>query len=43
MNYGFGAYEQKQDGFISFEEMSLKVLRGETLRNPAYKKEILGK
>lgn len=43
MAYGFGAYEQKQDGFISFEEMSLKVLRGETLRNPYTKKELLGK
>lgn len=43
MKYGFGAYEVKQDGFITFEEMSLKVLRNETLRNPYIQKELLGK
>lgn len=42
MGYGFGAYEQKQKGFISFEEMSVKMLRGETLNNPYIKKELLG-
>jgi copper chaperone NosL len=43
MKYGFGAYEVKQDGFITFDEMSLKVLRNETLRNPYIRKELLGK
>ena len=43
MRYGFGAYEVKQDGFITFDEMSLKVLRNETLRNPYIQKELLGK
>ncbi len=43
MGYGFGAYEIKQDSFISFEEMLLKVLRNEDLRNPYIKKELLGK
>lgn len=43
MGYGFGAYEIKQDGFISFDEMLLKVLRNEDLRNPYIKKELLGK
>jgi hypothetical protein len=43
MGYGFGAYENKQDGFISFEEVALKVLRNEDLRNPYIKKELLGK
>ena len=43
MRYGFGAYEIKQDGFITFEEMTLKVLRNETLRNPYIQKELLGK
>ena len=43
MRYGFGAYEVKQDGFISFEEMGLKMLRNEDLRNPYIKKELLGK
>lgn len=42
MGYGFGAYENKQDGFISFEEMGLKMLRNESLRNPYIKKELLG-
>ena len=27
MRYGFGAYEIKWDGFITFEEMTLKVLK----------------
>ena len=43
MRYGFGAYENKQNGFITFEEMSLRMLRGETMANPIYKKELLGK
>lgn len=43
MNYGFGAYEQNQDGFINYEEMTLKMLRGENLTNPYVKKELLGK
>ena len=43
MKYGFGAYEQKQEGFITFEEMILKVLRNENLRNPYTRKELLGK
>ena len=43
MRYGFGAYEVKHDGFISFEEMGLKMLRNEDLRNPYIKKELLGK
>ena len=43
MGYGFGAYETKQNGFIDFEEVILKVLRGEDLRNPFIKKELLGK
>jgi copper chaperone NosL len=43
MGYGFGAYEKKQDNFISFEEMSLKMLRGENLTNPYIRKELIGK
>lgn len=41
MGYGFGAYEKKQKNFINFEEMSLKMLRGETLLNPAIKRSLL--
>ena len=43
MKYGFGAYENKQDGFITFDEMAIKVLRNEDLRNPYIRKELLGK
>jgi len=43
MGYGFGAYEKNQDGFISFDTMRLKMLRGETLNNPKIRKKLLGK
>lgn len=43
MGYGFGAYEKKEDNLISFDEMSLKMLRGENLTNPYIRKELLGK
>ncbi|MDX9813205.1 MAG: hypothetical protein WC144_07600 [Sulfurimonas sp.] len=39
MEYGFGAYRDKKDNFIDFKEMSLRVLRGETLQNPIIKKQ----
>jgi len=41
MHYGFGAYENKKDGFISFDEMTLKMLRGENMTNPKIRKKIL--
>jgi hypothetical protein len=40
MNNGFGAYEQYKDGLISFDDMRLKMLRGETLNNPAIRKKL---
>jgi len=43
MGYGFGAYEKKFDGFIDYETMSLRTLRGETLNNPFIKQQLLGK
>lgn len=43
MGFGFGAYKSKGEGRVPFEEMRLKVLRGETLKNPLIKKQILGK
>lgn len=43
MGYGFGAYEKKQDAYVDFEEMSLKMLRGETMNNPLIKQKLLGK
>ncbi len=42
MFHGFGAYENKKEGMISFDEMYLRVLRNETLANPYYKEQILG-
>jgi len=38
MGYGFGAYEHKKEGMIEYETMKLRVLRGETMLNPVYKK-----
>ena len=40
MNYGFGAYEYLQNGFISFDEMRLKMKRGENMTNPFVVKEL---
>lgn len=42
MGYGFGAYEKNQKGFVNFEQMSLKMLRGETMNNPKIRKKLLG-
>lgn len=42
MGYGFGAYEKKSDEYVDFETMRLKMLRGETLRNPMIRKQLLG-
>ncbi|MFA7611482.1 MAG: hypothetical protein WCY51_08285 [Sulfurimonas sp.] len=43
MGYGFGAYEKRAEEFIDFDTMRLRVLRGETLQNPAIRKQLLGK
>ena len=43
MGYGFGAYENKQEGFIKFDEVILKMLRDEHLINPYIRQELLGK
>ncbi len=44
MHYGFGAYEKNstKKTLISFEEMRLKMLRGENLTNPKIRKKLLG-
>ena len=42
MLYGFGAYEQKKENFIEFEDMRLKMLRGENLTNPKIRKKLIG-
>jgi nitrous oxide reductase accessory protein NosL len=43
MGYGFGAYEKKGKGMIDFDEMRLKVLRGETMKDPKIRKQLLGR
>lgn len=43
MGYGFGAYEEKKEGMISFDEMLIKMYRGENLINPLIRKKLLGK
>ena len=40
MGYGFGAYEHKKPGMIGFDTMRLRVLRGETMKDPRYAKII---
>ena len=42
MHYGFGAKERDGNGTIGFKQMSDRMLRGETLANPKYRKKILG-
>jgi len=42
MHYGFGAYEKQKKGRIDFDEMHLRMLRGENLTNPKIRKKILG-
>jgi hypothetical protein len=41
MHYGFGAYEKNYKGYIDFNEMRLRMLRGENMTNPKIRKKIL--
>ncbi len=43
MHYGFGAYEQQGEYRITFDEMRLRMLRGETMSDPKIRKKLLGK
>ena len=43
MGYGFGAYEKKQIGFVNYDTMRLRMLRGETMNNPYIKQQLLGR
>ncbi len=43
MFYGFGAYENKKPGLINFNEMFVRMIRGENLTNPKIRKQILEK
>ena len=42
MRYGFSAYEKNQKKTISFDEVMIKMLRGEHMANPKIRKQILG-
>ena len=43
MGYGFGAYKERQKGFVDFKTMRLKMLRGETMNNPKIRQQLVGK
>ncbi len=42
MLYGFSAYEKSCEGCINFDEVIIKMLRGEHMANPKIRKQILG-
>ncbi len=42
MHYGFGAYEKEVKNSINFNEVILRMLRGENMANPKIRKQILG-
>ena len=42
MRYGFSGYEQKQENSVNFNEVHMKMLRGEHMANPKIRKQILG-
>ena len=42
MHYGFGAYENLKEGMIDFNEMRLRMLRGETINDPKIKQQLKG-
>jgi len=42
MEYGFGAREKETNTTIDFEEMRLRMLRGENLTDPKIRKKLLG-
>ena len=42
MHYGFGAHEKRCKECIDFEQMRLRMLRGENLTNPKIRKKLLG-
>lgn len=42
MGYGFAAYKSKVGNMINFDEMILKMFRGENMTNPLIRKKLLG-
>jgi len=42
MSYGFGAYRTYQDGYIVFADMQQAMLKGETMANLEFSKQLMG-
>lgn len=42
MLYGFSAYENKNENCINFDEVIIRMLRGEHMANPKIRKQVLG-
>lgn len=42
MRYGFSAYQENAESRIGFQEIRMKMLRGEHMANPKIRKQILG-
>jgi hypothetical protein len=42
MHYGFGAYENPKEVMIDFNEMRLRMLRGENMSDPKIRKKLRG-
>jgi copper chaperone NosL len=42
MSYGFGAYSGSRAGYVDFNSMQSYMLKGETLANPDFRKQVLG-
>lgn len=42
MHYGFGAHEQPKESRIDFNEMRLRMFRGENMSDPKIRKKLLG-
>lgn len=43
MGYGFGAYEHDKAESMNFDEMRLKMLRGENMSDPKIRQKLLGR
>ena len=42
MRYGFAPHKKRKKGFIGFDEMKAKMLKGETMKDPRIRKKLLG-
>ena len=42
MLYGFGAYEKQKESMIDFNEMRLRMLRGENMSDPKIRQQLKG-